>query len=126
MSQVMAAATHTAAASTSAPVASTAGSVFSMIVALALVLGLIMAIAWLLKRFAPSIVPANHSRLRVVASLSVGQKERVVVVQAGEQQLVLGVTAQSINLLEKLEQPLPEVASNSFPSLLAMLRKESV
>lgn len=47
-----------------------------------------------------------HAGLRVVGALSLGQRERVVVVQAGDQQLVLGVTASHINTLHVLSKPL--------------------
>lgn len=47
-----------------------------------------------------------HSGLKVVGALSLGQREKVVVVQAGDKQLVLGVTSTQINTLHILEQPL--------------------
>lgn len=49
---------------------------------------------------------AVHSGLRIVGALSLGQRERVVVVQAGDDQLVLGVTASQINTLHILSRPL--------------------
>jgi len=50
--------------------------------------------------------------LKIVSALSVGQRERVVVVQAGEEQLVLGVTSSQINTLHVLNKPI-EVPSES-------------
>lgn len=47
-----------------------------------------------------------HGDLSIVASLSLGQRERVVVVQAGESQLLLGVTASQVNTLHVLDSPL--------------------
>ncbi len=78
----------------------------SMIVSLLMVLVLIIICAFVLKRF--NLTQQNVSQLRVVSSLSLGAKERVIVVQMGEQQLLLGVTGQQITLLEKLAEPLVE------------------
>jgi flagellar protein FliO/FliZ len=45
--------------------------------------------------------------LRVVASLAVGQRERAVVVQVGDRQLLLGVAPGRVALLHELGAPLP-------------------
>ena len=76
----------------------------SMILSLLMVLALIVICAFVLKRF--NLTQQGVSQLKVVTSLSLGAKERVVVIQAGEQQLLLGVTAQQITLIERLEEPL--------------------
>lgn len=83
----------------------------SMILSLLMVLALIIICAFVLKRF--NLTQQGVSQLRVVTSLSLGAKERVMVVQVGEQQLLLGVTAQKITLLEKLVEPLAEPAMNT-------------
>jgi flagellar protein FliO/FliZ len=49
--------------------------------------------------------------LKVISALSVGQRERVVVIQAGEEQLVLGVTSTQINTLHVLDNPLSTPAT---------------
>ncbi len=43
---------------------------------------------------------------RVLSTLPVGQKERIVLLQAGDRQILVGVTAQSINALHLLDQPI--------------------
>ena len=45
--------------------------------------------------------------LRVVASLPIGQRERVVVVQVGERQVMLGVAPGRVALLQELGECLP-------------------
>ena len=45
--------------------------------------------------------------LRVVASLALGQRERAVVVQVGDRQLLLGVAPGRVALLHELGAPLP-------------------
>jgi len=47
--------------------------------------------------------------LNVVSVLSLGQRERIVVVQAGEEQLLLGVTSPQITTLHVLETPLKKL-----------------
>jgi len=83
----------------------------SMILSLLMVLTLIVICALVLKRF--NLTQQSVSQLRVVTSLSLGAKERVLVVQVGEQQLLLGVTAQKITLLETLAEPIAEPTLNS-------------
>ena len=76
----------------------------SMILSLIMVLAVIFISAIVLKRF--NITQQNSSQLKVIANLSLGAKERIIVVQVGEQQLVLGVCPQQISLLKNLEKPL--------------------
>lgn len=89
----------------------------SMILSLIMVLIVIIASAFVLKRF--NIVQQGGGHLKVVANLSLGAKERVVVVQAGEQQLILGVTAQQITLIDKLEQPLVKASESQADSMIS-------
>lgn len=85
-------------------------------VALVLVLGLILGLAWLLKR-----LPGGGFRqadgLRVVASIPLGAKERAAVVQVGDEQLLLGIGAHGVRTLHRLPRPLPEAPPAQRPSL---------
>lgn len=76
----------------------------SMILSLFLVLGLIIVCAVILKRF--NITQQGVSQLKVVSTLRLGTKERLIVVQVGEKQLLLGVTNQQISVLDTLAEPL--------------------
>ncbi|MCR4535094.1 flagellar biosynthetic protein FliO [Shewanella xiamenensis] len=87
----------------------------SMLGGLILVLLLIFALAYLLRRF--NLVPTNHSVLKTLAVTSLGQKERLVLVQVGEQQYLLGVSGQQVNLIDKLAEPI-EIESVSFADKL--------
>lgn len=121
--------TLTAAATAAAPTARTLGgaspaasgsSLLGMLFALLLVVGLILALGWVLRRM-PGSASRSSGALKVVASLNVGARERVVVVDVAGEQLVLGVTGQQIHLLKSLEAPLPvpEGGSSPFAQLLA-------
>ena len=86
--------------------AASAPSMFGAVLALLAVLALIVGLGWVLKRMPGSgFKPADG--LRVVASLNVGAKELVVVVDINGEQLLLGVTAGGINTLHRLPEPLP-------------------
>lgn len=76
---------------------------------LALALMLVLVVFWVFARVMKQLQGGQsgmHEGLTCIASLSLGQRERVVVVQAGEQQLVLGVTASQVNTLHVLEHSL--------------------
>lgn len=94
------------------------GSVMQMLAGLILVIALIFFLAWALKRFTG--LPGQHNSMRVVASLSLSARERLVLVQAGERQLLLGVAPGRVNLIEKYEQPLIEsgAAAGDFAAKL--------
>jgi flagellar protein FliO/FliZ len=93
-----------------------APGLFGAVLALLAVLALVVGLGWLLKRLPGSgFRPADGMKL--VASLSVGAKERVVVVEVNGQQLLLGVTAGSINALHTLSEPLPPPAPVRVPDL---------
>ena len=77
------------------------GQLISLVIGMAVVLAVIAASAWLLKRLAPRNF-SDAGVLRVIAGAAVGQRERVVVVEIGETWLVLGVTAGSVNALHQL------------------------
>ena len=76
----------------------------SMILSLLMVLAVIIVSAYMLKRF--NVIQHSTQGLKVVASLPLSTKEKLVVVQVGEKQLLLGVTSQQINLIESLDEPL--------------------
>lgn len=87
--------------------------------ALVLVLGLIVGLGWLLKR-----LPGGGFRqadgLRIVASIPLGAKERVAVVQVGGEQLLLGIGAGGVRTLHVLPQPLPETPPAQMPTLKSL------
>jgi flagellar protein FliO/FliZ len=103
--------------------ASSAGSIGGALFALVLVIGLILLLGWLAKRMPGFGGTRNNSALRVVGSLALGPRERVVVVAVGDTQLLLGVGSGGTRTLHTLETPLPsesEVKTTpAFAQLLA-------
>ncbi len=70
---------------------------------LMVVLGLIFALAWLLKRVQGVRIGGGAS-LRINAGLQVGPKEKVLIIEAAGRHLLIGVTAGSINTLHVFDQ----------------------
>lgn len=75
-----------------------AGSLLQVLAGLVAVLGLMAGAAWLLKRFNGSRAGSN-SAVRIVGGVSVGSRERVLVLEVGEQWIVVGVGAGRVNAL---------------------------
>jgi flagellar protein FliO/FliZ len=78
---------------------------FNMLGALAGVLLLIFAAAWLLRRLQQG-QGGGRGHLRIVSVLPLSAKERVVLVQAGEEQVLMGVSGAGIQHLHTLNTPI--------------------
>ena len=81
------------------------GNLLEVTLGLLAVLVLIFIVAWLAKRYG-SFNSTAGGNLRVVGGLSLGQKERVMLVQVGEKQMLLGVSPGRVAMLHVLEEPL--------------------
>lgn len=76
--------------------------VMQWLLALLLVLAVFLGSVWLLRK-SGSLALINKGQLAVVAGLSLGMREKLVLVKVGEKQLLLGVTAGRIDKLLELE-----------------------
>lgn len=97
---------------TMAPTASS-GSLLQTIVALMFVLALLIALAWAMKRYGPKALGGN-SKMRVVSSLNLGGRERIVLIEVADQWIVVGASPGRINALATLprqEGELPILSS---------------
>lgn len=85
---------------------------------------LILAAAWLAKRFGFGGRIASSKGLTVSASTTVGPRERVIVVDVEDARLVLGVTASQITVLHKLPPApsLPEESKENTPDFQSVLK----
>jgi len=75
-----------------------AGSLLQTILALMFVLGLLALLAWGMKRFGPKSGGAG-APVRLVGALSLGGRERIVVVEVGNQWIVVGASPGRVNAL---------------------------
>ena len=114
------------AAPQAAPAAQPAGfgGLAEVTLALLLVLGAIFALAWLLRRV-QGFRPGGSGALQLQAGLQVGPKERVLLVRAGDKQLLIGVAAGQVRTLLVFDQPLPglEAGTAAPPGFAEALRK---
>lgn len=80
--------------------------------ALGVVLAVIVALAWLLRRMARFNRSVN-GQLRILGGLAVGNRERIVLVQVGRAQLLVGVAPGRVQTLHVLDEPVetPQTAS---------------
>jgi flagellar protein FliO/FliZ len=82
-----------------ASTASAGGGLLSTTFALLFVLALLIGLAWFLKRFGPKTFGGGNSNVKLVGALSVGTRERILVVEVGEQWIVVGASPGRMNAL---------------------------
>jgi flagellar biosynthetic protein FliO len=80
------------------PSSASTGSLLQTLFALILVLAVLGALAWFLKRYGPK-VGGGNANLRVVGSLNLGGRERIMVVEVGNEWIVVGASPGRINAL---------------------------
>lgn len=99
----------------------------NLVMAMAVVIGLIFACAWFVKRMTGG-VSFNNRLIKIKSVISLGVKEKLVIVEVGDNQLLLGVTPNQINILKEFEIPIDthrETASSPFSDKLKMLLRGS-
>jgi len=75
-----------------------------LVLGLVIVLMLFSALAWLVRRFGlGGFTNSSTGELNVLESLSLGSRERLIIVQVGKEKLLLGITAGQISKLHTLE-----------------------
>jgi flagellar protein FliO/FliZ len=113
----------------SAPSAPAAGSLLQTIVSLLFVLALLVGLAWAMKRFGPRAM-GGAANMRVVGALSLGGRERIMVVEVADQWIVVGAAPGRVNVLttmpkqEGVEPPAPMAAG--LPSGFADWLKQTI
>ncbi|MEK1836409.1 MAG: flagellar biosynthetic protein FliO [Pseudomonas sp.] len=122
-------ATATAAA---APAVSSgvAGQLTQLVFGLLLVLGLIFFLAWLLRRVQQAGPAGKGQVIELIGSRALGPRDRLMLVQVGNEQILLGLSPGTITALHVLKEPVqvPENAEKATPEfaqhLLKMLGKD--
>ena len=75
---------------------------------------LLVAVLVMLKRF-NGVSASMGGDMRVVSSVGVGQRERAVLLQVGEQQVLLGVGPGNVRALHIFDEPAVTATSSSTP-----------
>jgi flagellar protein FliO/FliZ len=98
-----------------------AGGVWRAMLGLAIVLALIFATGWVMRRIAPA-RGSGDGPMRIVASRALGARERIVLVEVADQWVMVGVAPGNVRSLATLPRgtlPAPEsTAGNAFTALL--------
>ncbi|QHF46116.1 flagellar biosynthetic protein FliO [Pseudomonas sp. S35] len=93
------------AAAAAAPVGSgLGGQLTQLVLGLLLVVGLIFVLAWLLRRV-QQVGPGNAQVIEMIGSRALGPRDRLVLVQVGDEQILLGLTPGRITPLHVLKTP---------------------
>ncbi|MGM0413030.1 MAG: flagellar biosynthetic protein FliO [Pseudomonadota bacterium] len=88
------------------------GRVVEIFLGLFAVLVFIGVVAWLVRRM-PGLTRSGDGSMRIVSGLPVGQRERIILVEVGDEQLVVGVAPGRVELLHHLKEPIPAPAQGS-------------
>ncbi|MFJ4348181.1 flagellar biosynthetic protein FliO [Pseudomonas sp. NPDC089401] len=109
VSELAIAAATPAAAPATAP-GSLGGQLAQMVFGLLLVVGLIFFLAWLLRRMQGA-APKGGQVIEIVGSRAIGPRDRLLLVQVGKEQILIGHTPGSIEALHVLAEPVEVPAS---------------
>ena len=87
------------------------GDILSLGLSLIVVVGIIIALGWFYSR-SRFVSGGGADLITIVASRALGPKERLMVVEVADQQLLIGMTATGANTLHVLDKPI-EVAAKT-------------
>lgn len=94
---------------------SPSGGILKMVLGLTLVLAVMALLTWMVKRMMPG-VGGQQSVVRIVGAVSVGSRERVVVVEVANRWIVVGVAPGQVNGIANLDIGTVQLTENSYSS----------
>lgn len=97
------------------------GSLTQLTLSLIAIVALILAISWALKRLKLA-GPRGSGEIAVLDELSVGPRERIVLVRVGESQVLVGVGASGLVPLTPLTTPIVIKGGSRTPPFAERLR----
>lgn len=108
-----------------------ASQLASLVGGLLLILTLIYGLSWFVKRFSQGGFLQNPT-MKIVSAMPLGTRERLMLVDVGGKQLLLGVTATQINTLHVFDEPVvathkdQPVASEFSQKLMLILQNKNM
>ncbi|WP_025132291.1 flagellar biosynthetic protein FliO [Pseudomonas sp. PH1b] len=84
---------------------SVSGQLTQLVLGLLLVIGLIFFLAWLLRRVQQAGPSGKGQVIELIGSRALGPRDRLVLVQVGNEQILLGLTPGTITPLHVLKEP---------------------
>ncbi len=95
----------TAQVATAPAASSLGGQLAQLVLGLLLVVGLIFFLAWLLRRVQQAGSAGKGQVIELIGSRALGPRDRLVLVQVGNEQILLGLTPGTITPLHVLKEP---------------------
>lgn len=101
----------------------------NIVVGLVFIVALILGVGWFMKRFNHGGMFTNAAAMKIVATLPLGARERLIVVDVSGQQILLGITATQINSLHVFSEPVitvtaPPAQSEFSQKLMSVLQQK--
>lgn len=82
-----------------------ASDYIKVLVMLTLIVGLIFACAWVIRRMSGG-VGINQKHIQVVSVMPLGTREKLMIIRAANDYLLLGVTPNGIETLHRFDEPI--------------------
>lgn len=102
------------------PVPDTQDQLLEVTLALIAIITLIYGLAWFLKR-SKTLMPSSGIPMKTLGVLPMGVKEKIILIEVGSKQILLGMTPNNINALATFDEPIlshSEIKPSSFSSKL--------
>lgn len=80
-----------------------AANVVQVVLSLVLILILVVGLAWLVKRLQMGSLLNDKRQMRVVSALNLGGRERLLVVQVGDKQMLIGAAPGHVSYIKDLD-----------------------
>lgn len=97
-------------------------ALLQVFISLILLCGFILLCAWLYRRLGGAVVGGGDN-IRLLSAMSLGNRDRIAVIQAGEKQLLLGISPGRINLLHVFEEPIVDMSEQHSASTFETILK---
>ncbi len=78
------------------------GNILQVILSLLLVLLVFISLVWVMRRIG-TVHTGSMNNLKVIEQVSVGQRERLALVQIGEEQIVVGIAPGNVRMLHSMK-----------------------
>ena len=91
-------------------------NMINMVMGLVVVIALILGLAWVLRKYS-RLSMSNQVDMKILGGLSLGTRERAVLVQIDGQKILLGVAPGRVNILQNMSTGTRE--NNSFDEKLS-------
>ncbi|MGB5336508.1 MAG: flagellar biosynthetic protein FliO [Woeseiaceae bacterium] len=97
------------------------GDVLNMVISMLFLVAVIVVLGWLYSR-SRFVGSGNNDAINVVATRALGPKERLLIVEVADQQLLVGMTATAVQTLHVFDKPVAITKSPAPAGFAGRLR----